>query len=69
DLILEVTAVPVFSPTQSVEAVLVLLYDLTTIRTYEKLNLAFVSNASHELRTPVTSIKGFAETIKGMSAE
>lgn len=65
DLILEVTAVPAFSPTQSVEAVLVLLYDLTTIRTYEKLNLAFVSNASHELRTPVTSIKGFAETIKG----
>lgn len=33
------------------------------------MNLDFVSNASHELRTPVTSIKGFAETIKAMPPE
>ncbi|RLU44604.1 two-component sensor histidine kinase [Streptococcus iniae] len=66
DLILEVTAVPILNLGNSLDQVLVLIYDLTTIRTYEKLNLDFVTNASHELRTPVTSIKGFAETVKGM---
>lgn len=66
DLILEVTAIPISNQAGEIEQVLVLLYDLTTIRAYEKLNMDFVSNASHELRTPVTSIKGFAETIKNM---
>ncbi|MGT2887630.1 two-component system histidine kinase PnpS [Streptococcus didelphis] len=66
DLILEVTAVPILDQKGLVDQVLVLLYDLTRIRSYEKLNLDFISNASHELRTPVTSIKGFAETIKHM---
>lgn len=69
DLILEVTAVPIFNQYGAVFQVLVLLYDLTTIRDYEKLNMDFISNASHELRTPVTSIKGFAETIKNMPEE
>ncbi|EGE53031.1 two-component system histidine kinase PnpS [Streptococcus parauberis] len=66
DLILEVTVVPILNDVQETEQVLVLLYDLTMIRNYEKLNMDFISNASHELRTPVTSIKGFAETIKSM---
>ncbi|MGT2933321.1 two-component system histidine kinase PnpS [Streptococcus catagoni] len=66
DLILEASAIPILNDYGQTEQVLVLLYDLTTIRTYEKLNMDFISNASHELRTPVTSIKGFAETIKGM---
>ncbi|VTS35406.1 alkaline phosphatase synthesis sensor protein [Streptococcus porcinus] len=69
DLILEVTAVPIANQEGEIVQVLVLLYDLTTIRSYEKLNMDFVSNASHELRTPVTSIKGFAETIKEMSQD
>lgn len=60
------TVVPILNDVQETEQVLVLLYDLTMIRNYEKLNMDFISNASHELRTPVTSIKGFAETIKSM---
>ncbi|EHI70274.1 two-component system histidine kinase PnpS [Streptococcus ictaluri] len=69
DLILEVTAVPILTAQGSVQAVLVLLYDLTQRRQYEQLNLDFLSNASHELRTPVTAIKGFAETIQEMPPE
>lgn len=40
------------------------LQDLTDIRNLEKMRSEFVANVSHELKTPVTSIKGFAETLK-----
>lgn len=42
---------------------LVLLYDISEIRRLETVRSEFVANASHELRTPVTAIKGFAETL------
>ncbi|WP_076647538.1 two-component system histidine kinase PnpS [Latilactobacillus sakei] len=42
---------------------LVILYDLTDIRRVEQMQLDFVSNVSHELKTPVTAITGFAETL------
>lgn len=45
-------------------SVLVLLYDVTEIHRLETVRSEFVANASHELRTPVTSIKGFAETLQ-----
>lgn len=44
-------------------SVLVLMYDITQIRKLETVRSEFVANASHELRTPVTAIKGFAETL------
>ena len=44
-------------------SVLVLLYDTSNIRKLETVRTEFVANASHELRTPVTAIKGFAETL------
>lgn len=43
--------------------VLVVLRDVTRLRQLENLRRDFVANASHELRTPVTSIKGFVETL------
>ncbi|WP_125606261.1 sensor histidine kinase [Lapidilactobacillus bayanensis] len=45
------------------QKVLVMLYDITEIKQNERMQLDFVTNASHELRTPVTSIAGFAETL------
>ncbi|MFS1069335.1 two-component system histidine kinase PnpS [Enterococcus casseliflavus] len=38
-------------------------YDLTRIRQLEKMQKDFVSNVSHELKTPVTSLIGFTETL------
>lgn len=40
------------------------LQDITDIRRLENIRSQFVANVSHELKTPLTSIKGFAETLK-----
>lgn len=37
--------------------------DMTEIRRLEQVRRDFVANASHELKTPLTSIRGFAETL------
>ncbi|MGA8941133.1 MAG: phosphate regulon sensor histidine kinase PhoR, partial [Thermoactinomyces sp.] len=43
--------------------VVVVFHDLTAIRRLEQLRKDFVANVSHELKTPITSIRGFAETL------
>jgi signal transduction histidine kinase len=37
--------------------------DITELRRLEKVRSDFVANASHELKTPLTAIRGFAETL------
>ena len=44
---------------------IVVLYDVTRLRSLEAVRREFLSNAAHELRTPVTSISGYAETLLG----
>lgn len=41
----------------------ILIYDITEIRELEKMRADFVANVSHEFKTPLTSIKGFAENL------
>src|SRR5699024_5561909 len=41
----------------------VVLHDITNLKKLENLRREFVANVSHELKTPITSIKGFAETL------
>jgi len=43
---------------------LVVLNDVTHLRRLENVRRDFVANVSHEIRTPVTSIKGFVETLR-----
>lgn len=38
--------------------------DITDMKRVELMRTQFVANVSHELKTPLTSIKGFAETLK-----
>jgi two-component system phosphate regulon sensor histidine kinase PhoR len=42
---------------------LMVLNDVTRLRRLENLRRDFVANVSHELKTPITSIKGFVETL------
>jgi two-component system phosphate regulon sensor histidine kinase PhoR len=46
-------------------AAILVLYDVTRMRALEAVRREFLSNAAHELRTPVTSISGYAETLLG----
>lgn len=43
--------------------ILIVLNDVTRMRRLESMRRDFVANVSHELKTPVTSIKGFVETL------
>lgn len=54
---------PVFAEGQTIGAVIVIL-DVTESVNREKLRREFTSNVSHELKTPLTSISGFAEIMK-----
>jgi two-component system phosphate regulon sensor histidine kinase PhoR len=42
---------------------LLVLHDVTEIRRLEAIRRDFVANVSHELKTPLTSISGYAETL------
>ena len=43
---------------------LVVLSDITKLKQLEKIRQDFVANVSHELKTPITSIVGFLETVQ-----
>lgn len=60
--ILEVVLTPMWLDQEGV-SVVVMIHDLTTVRRLEKMRKDFVANVSHELKTPITSIRGFAETL------
>lgn len=44
---------------------MVVVQDITELRRAARARTAFVSNLGHELRTPITSILGYAETLEG----
>lgn len=43
---------------------LIVLNDVTRLRRLENVRRDFVANVSHELKTPITAIKGFVETLQ-----
>lgn len=44
--------------------ILIVLNDVTRLRTLENMRRDFAANVSHEIKTPLTAIKGFAETLR-----
>ncbi|MDD5194675.1 MAG: ATP-binding protein [Candidatus Omnitrophica bacterium] len=58
----EINVTPIFD-NNTVSGCLIVIHDITEIRRLETVRSDFVANVSHELKTPLTSIKGFVETL------
>ena len=61
--IFEMQISPVFSGTEFL-GVAAVFHDVTKLKELERMRSEFVANVSHELKTPLTSILGFVETLK-----
>jgi two-component system phosphate regulon sensor histidine kinase PhoR len=61
--ILSAKAAPVRSLSGQVELAVVVFHDMTEIRRTEKMRKDFIANVSHEFKTPLTSIRGYTETL------
>ena len=66
--VLDIQVTPVFSGTEFLGAIAV-FRDVTQVKELERLRSEFVANVSHELKTPLTSILGFIETLKEGAAD
>ena len=60
---------PIRSEEGPVESVVVTLQDMTALEELDRLRAEFLGMVSHELRAPLTSIKGSAATVLGSSAD
>lgn len=66
DRILHFDGVPMYENSgdqRYFKGMLFLLQDVTDIRRLEVMRSEFVANVSHELKTPIAAVKGFAETL------
>ncbi len=59
----QVRAAPLLDGAEQRIGTLLMLNDVTRLRQLETLRKDFVANVSHELKTPLTAIKGFVETL------
>jgi two-component system phosphate regulon sensor histidine kinase PhoR len=66
--VLQVHAVPLRLAGNERGLVMV-LHDITELRRLEQVRTEFVANVSHELRSPLTAIHGYLETLLGGSLE
>jgi two-component system, OmpR family, phosphate regulon sensor histidine kinase PhoR len=61
---LSVSAAPVRRGTRSGIAWLFVFHDITQLKTYETMRADFIANLTHEIRTPLSALYGYAETLE-----
>ena len=57
------TAHPIFNEREDFNGAVILFHDITDIKKYESLQKEFFGNVSHELKTPISAIKGCTEIL------
>src|SRR5215831_15443136 len=61
--VLQANVAPVTNAAGIVTSAVTVFHDLTEIRRSERMRRDFVANVSHEFKTPLTSIRGYTETL------
>lgn len=61
---IRVTGTPLGLDGEKSFGVLLIIEDITQLKKLENMRRDFVSNVTHELKTPLTSIRGFIDTLK-----
>ncbi|MFZ3590724.1 two-component system histidine kinase PnpS [Bacillus sp. DJP31] len=59
----EVYGAPIIGTNDEWKGIVLVFHDISEIKKLEQMRKDFVANVSHELKTPITSIKGFSETL------
>ncbi|RSL34296.1 HAMP domain-containing histidine kinase [Salibacterium salarium] len=59
----DVYGAPIVGEKERLRGIVLVLHDITELKKLEQVRKDFVANVSHELKTPVTSLKGFTETL------
>jgi two-component system phosphate regulon sensor histidine kinase PhoR len=54
---------PLFHGRDELTGFVAIFHDITELKKNEQVRKDFVANASHEIKTPITAIKGFADTL------
>ena len=63
--ILDLTISTVKSPPGQEPKTMLVFHDVTRLKKLERMRVDFVANVTHEIKTPLTAISGFVETLEG----
>ncbi|MBN2256130.1 MAG: HAMP domain-containing protein [Deltaproteobacteria bacterium] len=64
DMILDVSISSIHGLPKGEEKMMIVFHDVTRLKKLEKMRVDFVANVTHEIKTPLTAILGFIETLQ-----
>jgi two-component system phosphate regulon sensor histidine kinase PhoR len=67
--VIDLKGSPLLDANQHQIGTLLVFHDVTQLRRLENMRRDFVANVSHEIKTPLTAIKGFVETLQQGNVE
>lgn len=59
----DVNGAPIIGNKGQLKGIVLVFHEITELQKLEQMRKDFVANVSHELKTPVTSVRGFTETL------